>query len=114
MTLMQVVLPEPFGPTSPRISPLPMVKLRLSRARKPPKRFTTPLTCNSGAGSGDIDAPALQQRDQPIRQEQHQPHDQRSVDELKVLRRRNADRVVDAVEHDHAEDRSDDGGIAAE
>src|SRR5580704_834941 len=114
MTLMQVVLPEPFGPTSPRISPRPMLKLKLSSARKPPKRFTTPSTCSNGAVSGDIDAPALQQRNQPVRQEQHQPHDQRPVDELKVLRRRNTDGVVDAVEDDHAEDRSDDGGAAAE
>src|SRR5579863_8062963 len=114
MTLMQVVLPEPFGPTRPKISPRPIVKLKLSSARKPPKRFTTPSTCNSGAASGDIDTPALQQRDQPVRQEQHQPHDQCPVDQLKVLRRGNADGVVDAVEHDYAEDRPDDGGIAAE
>src|SRR6516164_8770839 len=105
MTLMHVVLPEPFGPTRPRISPVLTARFKPSSARKPPKRFTKPSTVRSGARSGDIDAPALQQRDEAVRQEQHQDHDQGTVDQLKILRSGNADDVVDAVENDDAEDR---------
>src|SRR5580704_8636094 len=116
MTLMQVVLPEPLGPTRPRISPGFKSKLRPSSARKPPNRLTRFSTVRSGerGASGDIDPPAAQQRDEPGRQEQHQPHDEEAVDELEILRRRDADGVVDAVEDNDAEDRPDDGGGAAE
>src|SRR5271156_6087594 len=114
MTLMQVVLPDPFGPTRPRISPAPTLKLKTSSARKPPKRFTKPSTARSGGRSGDIDPPSLQQRDKAVRQEQNQAHDQRAVEELKVLRRRNPDGVVDAIENDDAEDRPGHRGVAAE
>src|SRR5690242_680037 len=106
MTLMQVVLPEPLGPTRPRISPGFKSKLKPSRAWKPPKRFTRLSTVRSGERSAlrDIDPPAAQQRCQPVGQEQHQPHDEQAVDELEILRRRDADRVVDAVQDDNAED----------
>src|SRR5271156_951317 len=114
MTLMQVVLPDPFGPTRPRISPAPTEKLKTSSARKPPKRFTRPSTVKSGFPSGDIDAPFLQQGGEPVRQEQHQAHDQRAVNQLKILRRGNPDRVVDAVEDDGAEDRPGHRGAATE
>src|ERR1700677_3158259 len=114
MTLMQVVLPDPFGPTMPRISPAPTEKLKTSSARKPPKRFTRPSTESSGAASRDIDAPSLQQRDQAVRQEHNQAHDQRAINELKVLRCGNADSVVDAVENNGAEDRPGHRRAAAE
>src|ERR1700680_3955189 len=114
MTLMHVVLPEPFGPTRPRISPGLRSKLSSSSARKPPKRFTRPLTANSGCGSGDIDPPAPAQRNETVRQEQHQAHDQHAVNELEILRRGDADGVVDAVEDQHAEDRTEYGRGAAE
>src|SRR5215471_461216 len=109
---MHVVLPDPFGPTRPRISPAFRVKLRPSSARKPPKRLTSPSTVRSG--SGDIDPPALKERDEAIRQEKNEAHDQRAIDQLEILRRRDADSVVDAVEDNDAEDRPDDRGIAAE
>src|SRR6185312_2272785 len=116
MTLMQVVLPEPLGPTNPRISPGLRSKLKPSRAWKPPKRFTRLSTVSSGERSvlGDIDPPAAQQRGQSVGQEQHQTHDEQAVDELEILRRRDADGVVDAVEDDDAEDGADDGRGAAE
>src|SRR5436190_20614918 len=114
MTLMQVVLPEPFGPTRPRISPALRWKLSSSRARKPPKRLTRPSTWSSGCGSGDIDAPAPEQGYEAVGQEQHQRHDQHAVDELKVLRRGNADGVVDAVQNGDAQDRPEHGRGAAE
>src|SRR5579883_580249 len=114
MTLMQVVLPEPLGPTRPRISPGFRWKVSPSSARKPPKRLTSPSTSSSGVTSGDIDPPAAEQRDEPGRQEQHQPHDEEAVDELEILRRRDADGVVDAIEDDDAENGSDDRRGAAE
>src|SRR5260221_14275283 len=116
MTLMQVVLPEPLGPTRPRISPDFRSKLKPSSARKPPKRLTRFSTVRSGERgvSGDIDPPTAQQRDQSGRQEQHQPHDEEAVDELEILRRRDADAVVNAGGDDDAEQRPEDGRLTAE
>jgi hypothetical protein len=40
---MVVVLPAPFGPSSPKNSPLGIEKEILSTARKLPKRFVNPV-----------------------------------------------------------------------
>src|SRR5579871_1252717 len=102
---MAVVLPEPFGPTRPRISPGATWKLKPSSAEKPPKRFTRPVTLRSGfVASGDMPSPPRRQRHQARRQEQHQSHDQETIDQLEILRRGDADHVVDAVKNDHADD----------
>src|SRR5260370_632221 len=108
--------PEPLGATRPTIAPAYRSKLMPSAARKRPKRLTRLSTARSGerGGSGDIEPPTAQQRDQSGRQEQHQPHDEEAVDELEILRRRDADGVVNAVEDDDAEQRPDDGRRAAE
>ena len=37
-----VVLPAPFGPSTPRISPGRAAKVRFSSATSEPKRFATP------------------------------------------------------------------------
>ena len=42
ITLMNVVLPEPFGPIRPRISPWSIARLTSSTARSPPKYLHTP------------------------------------------------------------------------
>src|SRR5882757_1829745 len=76
ITLIDVVLPEPLGPTSPRISPAAAWKLRPSRAWKPPKRFTRSATSRMGAGLGDTPPPSGRERDQSRRQEQHEYHDE--------------------------------------
>ncbi len=50
-----VVLPAPFGPTRPTISPARTAKDRPSTAASPPKRFTTAATSRSAtesSGSG--------------------------------------------------------------
>src|ERR1700761_2127825 len=91
ITLIAVVLPEPFGPTSPKISPGTTWKLTPSSAGKPPKRLITFETVRIGLLSGDMPAPPCCQRDKSRRQEQHQPHDQETVDQLEILRRRKAD-----------------------
>src|SRR5581483_3142037 len=109
MTLMAVVLPDPLGPTSPKISPAETWKLKPSSAKKPPKRFTsleTPrMGSRMGAFSGDMPPPARCERYEASGQEQHEPHDQEAIDQLKILRRREADQIVDAIENDHADDR---------
>src|SRR5438128_5016500 len=46
MQLKAVVLPEPFGPMSPRISPSPTSNETALSAVKPPKRFVSPLTAS--------------------------------------------------------------------
>src|SRR6516165_7666476 len=108
ITLIAVVLPEPFGPTNPRISPAATWKLSPSSAKKPPKRFTRPETLRMAALSGDMPAPAGCQRHQASREEQHEPHDQQTIDQLEILRGGEADQIVDAVEDDDADDRTRD------
>src|SRR5579875_2339843 len=67
MTLMQVVLPDPLGPTRPRISPGLRSKLTPSRARNPPKRFTRDSTRRRiGPASGDIDPSEPQHGDEAV------------------------------------------------
>src|ERR1700750_513250 len=97
ITLIAVVLPEPLGPTSPRISPDETWKLKPSSAQKPPKRFTRLETLRNGALSVDMPSLASCERHQSCGKKQHQPHDQEAVDQLKVLRRGKSDQVVDAV-----------------
>ena len=48
-TLNNVVLPAPFGPMIPRISPSAMLKLTLLTARRPPKDFDSPSTVSNAA-----------------------------------------------------------------
>src|ERR1700758_1704890 len=100
MTLIAVVLPEPLGPTSPRISPGTTWKFRPSSAWKPPKRLTSFVTSRIGFISGDMPSPPRCQRHQTRRQKQHQSHDQQAIDQLEILRRGESDQIVDAVEDD--------------
>src|SRR6185312_6574822 len=111
MTLMVVVLPEPFGPTRPTISPDATLKLTSLSTTCAPKRLWTPARCSS---SEDMDPPALQQRQEPARQKQHEQHNEAAIDELEVLRRRDADRRVQHVKQCRADDGTDDGPDAAE
>src|SRR3972149_173016 len=61
--LNAVVLPEPFGPIRPRISPSRTSKETALRAVKPPKRLVRPLTVSKGEVSeGAGEAPS--KRDQ--------------------------------------------------
>src|SRR3978361_469679 len=49
MTLKHVVLPAPFGPISPRISPGLMSKETSLSAARPPKRMVTVASSSKGA-----------------------------------------------------------------
>src|SRR3954463_6516058 len=46
-----VLLPEPFGPIRPRISPWSTLNDTLLTAVKPPKRLTSPSTTSTAASS---------------------------------------------------------------
>src|ERR1700683_4477582 len=70
-----VLLPEPFGPIRPRISPCSTSNETLLTAVKPPKRFTSPLTVSTfGYSAGPTPAPTsplLIAESGPLRQRQH-------------------------------------------
>src|SRR5437879_2106106 len=51
MTLTMLVLPEPFGPTSPNISPCPISKLTPLSARNPPNASAMSRHCRTASGS---------------------------------------------------------------
>ena len=51
-SMLKIVLfPDPFGPISPRISPLPTAKETSFTAAKPPNRLTSPVTSSTEARS---------------------------------------------------------------
>src|ERR1700720_3867294 len=70
-----VLLPEPFGPIRPRISPCSTSNETLLTAVKPPKRFTSLLTVSTfGYSAGPTPAPTsplLIAERGPLRQRQH-------------------------------------------
>src|SRR4051794_31959050 len=49
MTLTMLVLPDPFGPTSPNISPCPISKLTPLSARKPPNASSMSRHCRTAS-----------------------------------------------------------------
>src|SRR5581483_466875 len=57
--LMVVVLPEPLGPMSPRISPRRMARESPSTATTPPKRLTTPRVSRAGGSAAPAAAPVV-------------------------------------------------------
>ena len=52
--LKKVVLPDPFGPMSPRSSPVRISTSNPSSARTPPKRTDSPAATSSGAVTADL------------------------------------------------------------
>src|SRR3974390_1324468 len=109
---MQVVLPDPFGPTRPRTSPTFSVKLTPSSARKPPNCLATSSRRNRG--SRDIDAPLAQQRRKTVREEEDEQNDQSPADQLEILRRGDAHAVIDPVQDRDTQNGTKNGAVAAE
>src|SRR3954447_3413756 len=68
--LKMVLLPEPFGPIRPRISPRSTLNDTLLTAVKPPKRFLSPLTTSTAPSRKKPDASLVAER-RPLRQRQH-------------------------------------------
>src|SRR5207244_1591579 len=106
--LKNVVLPAPFGPIRPWISPEATVRWTSWSARRPPKRFVSPLTSRRGSGEGigalqALGAPQVQARqalgalgalqldaasaarDQTLRPEDHDGDEHGAEDEVAVL-----------------------------
>src|SRR5690606_4505141 len=81
ITLKVVLLPEPFGPISPRISPRASSKERFLTAVNPPKRFVRPRTDSTQSGPPSLRvAMALGQGQYRIRRlERIRPDDFRVV-----------------------------------
>ena len=111
--LISVVLPAPFGPIRPRISPCATEKLTPSTALSPPKRRDTSSSveqrghrCSSTAGET-----LPQQRQKSVRQKQHQDDDdepeRRGVDGEEIppdeLLERDQDQRADRRTEDRAE-----------
>ena len=87
-----------------------------SSARKPPKRLTRAARpCRSGgAGQGTSMPRRCSSETSPFGRNSTSAMMSEAVDELEILRRRDADGVVDAVEDNHAEDRPEQRRGAAE
>ena len=62
---------------------------------------------------GDIDSPILQNGYDPIREEQDQDHNKKSIKKLKIFRRRNAYEIIHAIQYQRTQQRSHDGAHAA-
>src|SRR6476620_12671870 len=66
-----VLLPEPFGPIRPRISPCSTRNDTLLTAVKPPKRFTNPLTVSTPDTPPEPEPDLLVAESGTLRQGQH-------------------------------------------
>src|SRR5581483_7930877 len=138
MQLNSVVLPAPFGPISPTISPRSMASVTPRLAMSPPKRFVAASTVSSGAIDLPVDRGRLdrratrlapepappRQRQQARRAEGRDGHDDHAVhDQIDAAPRERpgpegrAHDLRDRDENDRAEHRSpqmtdaaDDGG----
>src|SRR4051812_49229218 len=70
MTLSSVVLPAPFGPITPNVSPWRTPNVTPSSAVSPPKRFVTDRTASSCSPAGRVrnppaSAPVAEYLDRP-------------------------------------------------
>src|SRR5262245_46020679 len=119
MRLKSVVLPAPFGPMIPTISPAPTANDTSVSARKPPNRLLTERTSRSG-GIGPSRLPvAGSQADQAARKIDHDDHQQDRVEHLAggghlpgVLERQVAEHLADAAE-EHRSQHGPEGGAGA-
>src|SRR6266566_689751 len=142
--LKKVLLPAPFGPIRQRNSPSSSVKLTLRTARTPPKCMLRSRVCSSGSAiallrRGRFEAlfrapaaqtqqrqpPIAERRHQSLRHQQHerdqdQPKDQGRVGEdlrppvRTAARLIGAERGVEPLDADAADDRTDQRAAAAD
>src|SRR6516225_2292100 len=101
MRLSSVVLPAPFGPMTPRISPGATARSTPSTAASPPKRLRRCLASSSAMASG-LPHPLAEQAGRT--QQQHQNDQQKAVD---VLIRRREERRTERF-HDAEQNAGDE------
>src|SRR5213082_3259726 len=106
--LIKVVLPAPFGPMMAWVSPSRISKSTSSLARSAPKLFLKPRT-----SSRVLFILAEEQSREAALQEKHRQHEERSEDELPVLRPAR-ERVLEEQQRKGAEHRTRDTLHAAE
>src|SRR5262249_44992201 len=119
-TLKSVVLPAPFGPTRPTISPVPTVRVTPSSARNPPKR-TAMSRSSSMIGHRGLPRratppkAAAERGQQAFGGEQDHCAQQRTQHDLMADRHDRLEyELIDQVDNDRPDERSRDGSIAAE
>src|SRR2546427_11505396 len=106
--LISVVLPAPFGPMMAWVSPSRTSRLTSSLASSAPKLFVRPRT-----SSRALFILAEEQSREAAPEEEHRQHQQRTQDQLPVLRPAR-ERVLDQEQREGAEHRPDDTPHAAE
>src|SRR6266478_3837073 len=103
--LSSVVLPDPFGPKIPTISPLAMENVTSDTAMSPPKRLVNSMTSST--------APARQRADDALRQDQDGENQHQAVENGSRLAGK-VDHVRKSGEHEGTGNRADDRGPAAQ
>src|SRR6516165_7809409 len=104
--LSRVVLPEPFGPKIPTISPAAIESETSVRAASPPKRLVRSMTSSSTA-------PTPQSADESLRQDQDRGDQHHAIKDRPGLGGE-LDHVRKAGQHECAGNGTDDRGAAAE
>src|SRR6266568_2051328 len=114
MRLSSVVLPAPFGPMMPRISPGATAKLTPSTAASPPKRFARSLVSSSAVMAPRSGLPHAFPEQTGRAQQQHDDDQQTAVDVL--IRRREERRAqrFDDAEQDAGHERAGNRAQAAD
>src|SRR2546425_633616 len=109
--LKNVVLPAPFGPISPWISPSFTVRSMACSARRPPKRLVKLRTSSSDIGHGlELDAPATA-GNKPLGAEDHDDDQDGTEDQEAVSLEPGkgaANQLGDHDDHRSADDGADD------
>src|SRR5712691_1783056 len=121
-----VVLPAPFGPMIPKISPAMTSNSIDDRASRPPKRFEIPRTDSSVSGIDDFprrsEEPGRQRRqppsdpDEPVRLVEHHENQQPAVDEEKRVAQCSVREKLDLqrADDERPEHRTDDRADSAD
>src|SRR4029077_11864188 len=115
----RVVLPAPFGPMMPKMSPRMTSKSTEASARSPPKRFE--IARAERMASGGIEDPPDRRQSAPdsydaVRLIEHHDDQQSAIDEQEgVAQQRNREELdLQRAEDQRAENRADDRSQAAE
>src|SRR5258708_331558 len=113
ITLNSVVLPAPFGPTRPTISPSPTASETPSSARTPPNR--TPMSISSSTFCRHGRVALREQPEEAARREQDHRRQQRAEDHLMPDGHDGLEqKLIDEIHDERADDRPGQRAIAAE